>query len=278
MKAISLFIALTLTYFTLTTKSMSQIGIQGSVNAETVLNKTVDVYRSFSSYRDVSEVEVATNFGKNQSVNAKSASLLFKRPNHWRFEWKETNSDRAELGGQLVADSEKTILYFKTLNQYADNLALATGLAAITGASSILAFTIPSLLHEDIPVDTMMQLYDIRLLPSERIANKLCHLIYGKFTTGVEYKFWVGVDDFLVYQVEQKIMLNDIDMREIEESVKASGIQVDFELLKKSPNASVVTRETHSKIETNKYIADDVFKFKLPAGATLNQDLFNMKK
>jgi outer membrane lipoprotein-sorting protein len=251
---------------------------QETSKAEALVKKTINAYRELTSYQDTGTLEVTTNLGATQRTTAKPISFSFKRPDFLRFEWMESTLSEAQGSGVLTTGKKKTSFYLGILNQYTNSLDLSAGLGAATGASSGLVFTLPSLLLKDIPVAPIEQLTNLRLLQSEVVADTQCYVITGELRTGVGYKLWVGYNDFLIRQIEQVIQPDLEAIKELELASKEAGVKLAPETLASLQNGTFITRETHREIKINHQIADAVFQFTPPRGATLNKDMLNFKK
>jgi hypothetical protein len=105
-------------------------------------------------------------------------------------------------------------------------------------------------------------------LPLNNFKDQLRSTVTGKSgETSIRYKLWIGMQDYLLRQLEYHIpSLNEVNRR-IKELHKQSGGTFpelpDFD----SEDQSVFFQEVHQNIRINLPLTDEVFKFTPPPGA-----------
>ena len=199
-----------------------------------------DTYAQARSYRDEGTVTSELFKGKERQALTQSFQTAFVRPNHFRFESKDT----ADLGGieqkyiiwtTKGADDSMRWWSLKSTEEHGRlDLWLAGG-RSITGGASLAVplLLLPSLAHTPLITD----LKSLHTLPNEKVDGTPCLVLEGvREETRDTITIWVGQSDFLIRQIRR------------------SGANADFR--------SVVTLTYHPQL--NVAISVDQFQLQPP--------------
>jgi len=175
----------------------------------------------------------------------------------------------------LWNDGTETYTYLRSVNQYKKDVNLNMGIVAATGISGGASYTIPSLMLENSPGSVIAALSNLALLPQEDFEGTQCYVITGKNPMGLDYKLWIGVNDYLFRKCEWTVKSYQEARKQFESTLKTKTIEDRAKLpdLSAMPDHSSVTQEIHRSIKVNETISDSTFKFTPPGGARLVENL-----
>lgn len=242
---------------------------QDDLNPQQILKKMHEVYSKLSTYQDSGIVKTIMTSGILEGEERTlSFSTSFKRPNFMKFEWTDVcglQKDRHVLW----SNGKETYTYWQHANQYEKESSLEMGIAGATGISSGSAYNIPSMLIGSLGFTSSFKytmLDDLFLLPQEVFEGKKCYVITGKHLLGVEYKLWIGVDDYFLRKEKSSIKSIKDTLSEVKSKLKEIGDEEHIQYLEKGEDISVIQQEIHRDIKVNVPISDDVFNFVPPLG------------
>lgn len=150
--------------------------------AASILLAMGKAYRSFESYSDTGCMEEFWDPDTDDArVTALRFSTHFKRPNFFRFEWRNY-SDCSELPDDvnvIWSDGKKSYRKYRYDEKPKRDSDLSMAVAGATGVSSGTAHSISSLLIEDVGGFTLTNLENPTCTGSGFIGDEECHQIHS---------------------------------------------------------------------------------------------------
>jgi hypothetical protein len=176
-------------------------------NAEDVLIRVAEAYRSFESYSDVGQMETLWQPGTDKERLSKlSFSTYFKRPNLFRFEWCDySNEPRLPDRVNIIWSDGKhfyTKYCFNDKPHRVRDLSLMVGGAA--GVSSGTAPAISTLLTDQIGGLKLTNLKAPGYVGSEVVEGEECHHLNDSFR-GTH--IWVSKPRSIVLRIDNDYVI-----------------------------------------------------------------------
>ncbi len=216
-----------------TTKSMAPYQI---------LEKVREKYASLTSYSDQGQIAAAMD----GSVTTTGFITRLARPNFYRIEW-----DQLSQSSHLSQDSGAQAIWSDGAGDFAE---MGSGglqrqasremafdnTAAVFGGTTI---TVPQMFFkslEGFPTDYSIE--DPTLLPDDKIGNTNCYVLTGQTAAGETKTYWVGTNDFLIYQVRIEISA---------QTMQAAGVQANAKSQVIANLHAFASVETHTNIVLN---------------------------
>ena len=168
---------------------------RAGLSAREILDKTVSVYASCSSYADTGEVKDV--FLKTQRQVLRPFSTAFVRPSQFRFEFEDNNGLRSDYVVWQSGPSVRNWWSVKPEIRSFETLALA--LASATGVSGGSAVQVPSMLFGDLHDSHLIQtLSELVLTGEEKIGERPAYKIKGMAGQDHEMTIWIDEESFLL--------------------------------------------------------------------------------
>jgi hypothetical protein len=251
---------------------------QSSQTPEQILEQTFSAYAQFTAYQDQGSVEKVVKGNKGDShISTTTFSTFIKRPDKLRREWRDSGFAEQRLS-VMTSSLQGIDLFLAWRNRYTrmDNSAGSWG--TVFGVWGNQTYTVPSLMKigyaegDDPGSPILSSLRELRLLESQEIEGALCHVIAGKWFYDTDYRFWIGVNDHLLRQIERHVQsLNKVNERMAPEQKQDKGWLSKL-FPPESTDYSLSYREIYREIKINQQINDEVFQFTPPPGAVFVQE------
>ena len=243
-------------------------------NADDVLTRVGEAYRSFESYSDVGKMETLWHPGTDKERLSKlSFSTYFKRPNLFRFEWCDYSPeprlpDRVNI---IWSDGKHcyTKYCFNDKPHWVKDLSLMVGGAA--GVSSGTAPAIAILLTDQISGHKLTNLKAPGYVGSEVVEGEECHHLNHSFD-GTE--IWVSKARSIVLRIDKDYVIEaGSSARKMKnDRFRSFGwfmlwlVNSAIELTRKnrSENLHVSSTTTYRDVITNADIPDKIFSLTGP--------------
>lgn len=222
-------------------------------SAETIVKQMLKKYQSLNTFEEIATDSRQQKRGALQQQMTLTAKFVYKKPNKFLY-----NIDDPQQGMLAVCDGKNFYFLIRPLNQYRKHPAPAS-MAEATRVEPLFRTTLdpPAFLHGE---DPLKNAQNLKLVGSETIEGQpVYHLRFDQalpprlrtqagassMTITRTTDMWIGKQDSLLYKT-----------------------QTTMKVTRGTQSLSAVATETHTQRKVNHSVADSVFRFTPPKGAT----------
>lgn len=239
------------------------------IDPDAILARMHEVYADAETYQDTGVVETIMDFGDRKQTMTKTFSIAFKRPGSIKIEWIDTQFGGQKTRSVLWSDGKLTQTFWEQLNQVQKSESLMMGIAGATGVSGGAAYTVPSMLLNNLKMPALSMLTNLKFRKEETFEDVRCYVIVGKHPAGYDYILWIGKSDYLLRKLEYVIKSHKEVMKEAEAEMAKINKEHKISMPDTSgmPDFSSVNRQIHRGIKINEEIPDAAITFTPPENA-----------
>lgn len=248
----------------------SPVNAQDLPAPEIILGQVLNTYAKFTTYQDRSWAEKAVSSTGYLQVSSTRYSTFIRKPDNLRIEWRESKLYGPNDYSFLTRDQQRINVFLAWCNRYVKMDDSAGSWGTVFGNTGEVSFIVPSMMKIGLASNTPEQLQNLRLLPSQELEGVVCYILTGKDTDMLAYyRLWIGVNDYLLRQVEYQIKSLNKANQQIGAEQKRERSWLSTLFGSNATDYSLSFREIYRDIRVNQPIADQIFRFIPPPDAKL---------
>jgi len=183
-----------------------------TADANEIIKELGEAYLAFQSYQDTGYSETLWDPGTDKErLVGLTFSTIFKRPNFFRFEWRDRHpfKDAPEKIAVIWCDGKHSYSKYSFLKKQRRNENLGLTVAGATGVSSASAHTVSALLMKEVRGRKLTDLTNLSYLGSESLNNEDCHILRCTSERRTEdvTDFWISKSRSILLRIERDYVL-----------------------------------------------------------------------